>query len=71
MAQHNQFVAVGRKSTAKAISRFRSALRGGDCKVASAMLDQIETGYARRSTVHQLTDQFYAKGCARPWEKKR
>ncbi len=70
-ARHNQFVVEGRKSTARAISRFRSALRTGDCKVASVMLEQIETGHARRSTVHQLTDQFYNKGCVRPWEKKR
>jgi len=70
-ARHNQFDVVGRTSTAKAIRRFRGALRAGDCKIASVMLDQIETGLARRSTVHQLTDQFYAKGCARPWEKKR
>ena len=67
----NQFVTAGRKGTAKVIKEFRSAMRKGDCKRASVFLDQIETGYARRGTVYKLTDQFYAAGCSRPWERKR
>jgi hypothetical protein len=66
-----EFVAAGRKGTAKSIRAFRAAMRSGDCKRAGAFLDMIETGYARRSTVYQLKDQFYAAGCARPWERKR
>jgi len=66
-----QFVAAGRKSTAKAIRDFRAAMRSKDCRRASVILEQIETGYARRATVYQLTDTFYAAGCSRPWERKR
>ena len=65
-----EFVTAGRKGTAKAIRDFRSAMRSGDCRRAGVILDQIETGYARRTTVYQLTDKFYAAGCSRRWEKR-
>ena len=37
---------------------------------SGVILDMIETGYARRATVYQLTDKFYAAGCSRRWEKR-
>jgi hypothetical protein len=67
----NQFVTAGRKGAADAIRKFRAAMRSGDCKRANVFLSMIEGGHARRSTVYRITDQFYAAGCTRPWEKKR
>lgn len=65
----NQFEVAGRKGTAKTIRSFRAAIRAGDCKRAGVYLDIVETGHARRATVYQLTDKFYA-ACRRPWEKR-
>lgn len=60
MSRRNEFEVAARRNVAKAIKRFRTAMRGGDCLRARRELDFIEGATpARRATKWQLQDQYH------------